>query len=520
MTSTDRSPASRPTTGPDTTGDKVTSTSAPTEPAPTPPVGRLDSAVLRIAGVVVLGTLMSVLDTTVVNVALQNLTIQFNTSFDTIQWVVTGYSLALAMVIPITAWAAFRYGTKRLYLLSIVGFLLGSVLAGLAWNVESLITFRILQGLGGGVLMPAGMMIVARAAGPQRMGSVMSVLGVPMLLGPIAGPILGGWLLDAANWRWIFFINVPIGLIALYFAGRVLRRDEPGPRIPFDFLGMLMLSPGLALLILGVSKIPSEGSVTPVVVWLPGLAGLGLVIAFVLRAVRIQYPLVDLKLFKNRVFAIGVVTSTLFSIVFMGAALLFPTYFLLVRGESVLNAGLLLASNGIGALLTMPLAGRLTDRFQARWVVVTGLVLIAAGTVAFTFIKADTSYALLIAALFVMGLGMGATFMPITSAALVTLSREEVPVASAAMNIVQRIAGAIGSALFSTVLATSLAGKFGVPTSRGQVTATQAMHGPDAVHAATLASDAFATAFAWALVLILICLVPAVFLPARRRPTS
>src|SRR6187399_2983608 len=204
----------------------------------------LDAAVLKVAAVVVLGAVMAILDTTVVNVALQALTLQFKTSFDTIQWVVTGYMLALATVIPVTGWACDRFGTKRPYLLSIVLFLIGSMLAGMAWDVTSLIAFRVLQGLGGGMLMPAGMTILTRAAGPQRVGRVMSVLGVPMLLGPIGGPILGGWLVDAVSWRWIFYINVPIGVVALLLAFRLLPKDEPRPAERFDFPGMLMLSPG------------------------------------------------------------------------------------------------------------------------------------------------------------------------------------------------------------------------------------------------------------------------------------
>ncbi|MEZ0115422.1 EmrB/QacA subfamily drug resistance transporter [Catenulispora sp. EB89] len=459
---------------------------------------------------------MSVLDTTVVNIALQNLTLRFSTSFDTIQWVVTGYSLALAMVIPITGWAAMRFGTKRLYLMAIVAFLFGSVLSGLAWNVESLIVFRVLQGMGGGVLMPAGMIIVTRAAGPQRLGRVMSILGVPMLLGPVGGPILGGWLVDVSSWRWIFFINVPIGIVALLFASRVLPKDTTHAGNRFDFLGMLMLSPGLALLIFGLSRIPSVGGVGDLSVWLPSLVGLVCIVGFLLRAGRVANPLLDLKLFRNRAFTIGVLTSTFFTIAFFGSGLVFPTYFLLVRGNSVLKAGLLLAPNGIGAMLTMPFAGRLTDRLGARAVVFPGLLVIAAGTVVYTMIGADTPYWELLTALFVMGMGMGATMMPISAAAMVTMQPHQIPSAAAAMNVVQRIAGAIGSALMSTVLAASLANEFNVPTNHGQLAATAALHGPNARHAASLAANAFATTFIWGTVLMLICLVPALFLPARR----
>ncbi|MFF0147695.1 EmrB/QacA subfamily drug resistance transporter [Amycolatopsis sulphurea] len=488
--------------------------------APAAPEGageKLDSGVLKVAGVVVLGAIMAILDTTVVNVALQKLTIEFGTSFDTIQWVATGYMLALATVIPITGWAAEAFGTKRLYLIAIGTFLAGSMLAGMAWNVESLIVFRVLQGLGGGMLMPAGMTILTRAAGPQRIGRVMSVLGVPMLLGPICGPILGGWLVDAVSWRWIFYINVPIGLIAFICALRVLPKDQPERGGRFDFPGLLMVSPGLAALIFGVSRIPSTGTVASVEVWLPALAGIVLLVAFVLRASRIEHPLIDLKLFRNRTFSVAMITMTVFCIGFFGAMLLLPTYFTLVRGESALNAGLLLAPQGLGAMLTMPIAGRLADRMPARRVVLPGMVLLVLGMVVFTQVGADTPYPLLMAALFVMGLGMGATMMPITSAALQTLRSKDMAKASTATNILQQTAGAIGSAAMSIVLAALLAGKFGVPTSQGQLAATAATLNP-ATHevASGLTADAFANTFLWGLVALALCLVPAFFLPKKR----
>jgi EmrB/QacA subfamily drug resistance transporter len=345
---------------------------------------------------------------------------------------------------------------------------------------------------------------------------VMAVLGVPMLLGPIGGPILGGWLVDAVSWRWIFYINVPIGLIALLLAWRILPRDDPRPADRFDFPGMLMLSPGLALLIFGVSKIPQEGGVSSLGVWLPGLAGLALIVAFVLRAVRIPNPLVDLKLFKDRTFSAAMITMTFFMVAFLGAMLVLPTYFLLVRGESALQAGLLLAPQGIGAMLTMPLGGRLADKIGAGKIVLPGIVVILAGLAVFTQVGADTSYVVLMAGLFVMGLGMGATMMPISAAALQTLTQRSIARASTAMNIVQQAAGGIGSAVMSIILASLLAGKFGVPTSQGQLTATALLGDPHAHEAAAGASaDAFANTFLWAVVLIALCLIPALFLPKK-----
>ena len=189
----------------------------------------LDRATLIVAGVVLLGAVMSILDTTVVNVAIDHLAVAFHSPLTTIQWVITGYTLALAAVIPVTGWAADRFGTKRIYMWSLVLFTLGSVLSGLAWSDGSLIAFRVLQGIGGGMIMPAVMTIMTKKAGPHRMGRVMGVLGVPMLLAPILGPILGGWLVDDASGRWICFINWPMKQkpVAALAAGIVALSPSP-----------------------------------------------------------------------------------------------------------------------------------------------------------------------------------------------------------------------------------------------------------------------------------------------------
>jgi EmrB/QacA subfamily drug resistance transporter len=183
-----------------------------------------DRPLILTSAVVVLGAIMSILDTTIVNIAIDHLSVEFHTTLSTIQWVTTGYMLALATVIPLTGWAADRFGTKRLYMVSIGLFLVGSALSGAAWSAGSLIAFRVLQGLGGGMILPAGMTILTQAAGPQRIGRVMSVVGVPMLMGPVIGPILGGWLVDDVSWRWIFYVNIPIGAVGVGFAWRILPR--------------------------------------------------------------------------------------------------------------------------------------------------------------------------------------------------------------------------------------------------------------------------------------------------------
>jgi EmrB/QacA subfamily drug resistance transporter len=422
-------------------------------------------------------------------------------------------------VIPITGWAADRFGTRRLYLTSIVLFVAGSALCSFAWDIGPLIVFRALQGIGGGMLMPLGMTIMTRAAGPERVGRVMAVLGVPMLLGPIGGPILGGWLIDVASWQWIFLINVPVGAVALIAAWKVLPKDTAQPAEPFDVVGMLLLSPGLALFLYGVSTIPEEGTATAAKVLVPGLIGLALVLAFVLHALRKADALIDLTLFRNRNITIAVITMTLFSVAFMGAMLLFPSYFLQVRQEDTLHAGLLLAPQGLGAMLTMPIGGRLTDKMGPGKLVLTGIVVISAAMAVFTQIGADTSYPVLLGALFVMGMGMGVTMMPIMSAALSTLTDHQIARGSTMMNIVQQTAGSIGTAVMSViftnhVLDSQAAGAYSAVV-QGAVPADQVP--PTLLEQGRVAlAEAFGSTYLIALVLIAACLIPALFLPRRK----
>ena len=415
----------------------------------------LDRETLIVAGVVMLGAVMSILDTTIVNVAIDHLAVVFHSSLTEIQWVITGYTLALATVIPVSGWAADRFGTKRIYMSSLVLFTLGSVLSGLAWSAGSLIFFRVLQGFGGGMIMPAVMTILTRKAGPHRMGRVMGVLGVPMLIAPILGPILGGWLVDNASWRWIFFINVPIGIVAFILALIVLERDQPQPAHRLDWVGMLLLSPGLAVFIFGLAESSTYGFGS-VRSWGPTLVGVVLIAAWFIHSWRSPNPLIDLRTFAHTRAGAAAGTFLLFAISVFGTMLLVPLYYQTVRGASALQAGLLLAPGGLGAMLMMPLSGKLTDRYGPTWLPATGLPFVAIGLIPFAFVGAHTSYVLLSAGNFVQGIGMGLAMMPNMTAAMQAVPPAAIARTSTAMNIIRQAGASIGTAVLSVILASAI----------------------------------------------------------------
>jgi EmrB/QacA subfamily drug resistance transporter len=470
----------------------------------------LDPAIKRLAVVIVLGAIMSILDTTIVNVAIATLARDFKAPISTVQWVSTGYLLALAITIPLTGWAMERFGSKRMWMISLILFLVGSALCGASWSIGSLIAFRVLQGIGGGMIMPIGQSILATAAGPQRMGRVMSLLGVPMLLGPVLGPVLGGLILDTVSWRWIFYVNIPIGAVALVLAASRLPGHEKTDRLNrLDVRGLLLLSPGLALLVYGLAQ-AGQGSALSVIV--PIVVGALLIVGFVWHALHTRItPLIEVVLFKHRSFAASAATTFFFGAALFGGMLLLPLYYQVVRGESALRAGLLMAPQGIGAALVMPLAGKLTDRFGAGRIVPAGLAVAMLGTIVYTQLGAHTPYVLLASSLFVRGLGFGFVMMPAMAAAYQSLSRDQVPRASTAINIVQRVGGSIGTALVAVVLEHQISTRIHGVTG-GLSGVSTVTNGVRIEIAAPLAS-AFGATFWWAMGLTALALVPALFLP-------
>ncbi len=452
----------------------------------------LGRPVLQAAAVVVLGAVMTILDTTIVNIAIDRLGVVFDAPLTTIQWASTAYLLALAAVIPLTGWAVDRFGTRRVFMSAVAVFVAGSVLCGIAWSAGALIAFRVVQGLGGGLVMPVGMTILARAAGQERMGRVMALVGVPMLLAPAIGPIVGGALVDGATWRLIFFLNVPIGLLTLALAARVLPRETPEGAGPLDLLGAALISPGLALIVLGLS---AGGA------WPAFPAGAVLVAAFIRHALRTSHPLIDLRILRDRTVAAATATVLLFSASFFGSLLLLALYYQLARGLSALDAGLLLLPQAIGAMLTMPVAGKLTDRIGAGVIVLGGVSLVVLGTL--PAVMEDAPDVVLAAGLVLRGAGMGATLMPAMAAAYQALPQAAVARAASLLEIVQRVGASLGIALLAVILQHGLHGL-----------TLSALEDMPAAARPDLGAP-FSTAFAWAVALTAITIVPALLLPRR-----
>jgi EmrB/QacA subfamily drug resistance transporter len=415
--------------------------------------GGLDRETLVVAGVATIGLIMAVLDTTIVNVALDTLSRDLHAPLSTIQWVSTGYLLSLASVIPLSGWITERFGSKRTWIASIALFAIGSALCATATSAGELIAFRVLQGLGGGMLVPVGFTLVAQSAGPERIGRALALVGVPILLGPIFGPIIGGLIVVNAAWQWIFVVNVPIAVVAIVAAARLLKGDAGRADAgALDWVGAALLSPGLAGIVFGLSETESHGGIDHPIAFGPIVGGFALVALFAWHSLRVPRPLIDLRLFRSRGFRAATTTTFFLGATLFGTLLVLPLYYQVDRGESALSAGLLIAPQGVGAALMLPISGRLTDRIGGGPVVVAGCSLILLATLPLVLVTEHTSFVLLGGVLFVRGMGLGASIQPTVAAAYATLQSAQVPRATAALNTVRQIGGSIGTALLAVVL--------------------------------------------------------------------
>jgi EmrB/QacA subfamily drug resistance transporter len=457
---------------------------------------RIERHVWVVCGVVILGMIMSILDTTIVNVALRTLSHDLHSPLSQVQWVITGYLLSLAAVIPVTGWAARRFGAKQVYMTSLVLFTAGSALCGLSDSTTSLVFFRILQGAGGGMIMPVAMMIMAQVAGPQRMGKVMGYVSMPAMIAPILGPVVGGLILENLHWSWIFFVNVPIGVVAFVLGWRMLPHTDSGEAGRLDVLGLALLPTGFAAIIYGVSELGSGAPLGGNEVIFPTIAGVVLVVLFCVHALRIERPLLDIRMYANRVFAGAAFVNFGLGAALFGAMILVPLYYQEVRGQSVINTGLLTGPQGIGALIAMPLASRLTQRFGGGRIAFGGVSLLCVSTIPFTLIGPHTSIVAISLVLVVRGLSIGLCFMPAMTAAFSAMRPDQISDATPQINVLQRSGGAIGTAVLAVVLQRA---------------------GVGARSPAELA-DAFDTAYWWALGIAALSLIPCLMLLRAERP--
>jgi len=485
-----------------------------------PPAGApaLDRAVIVTGLVVICGQIMAILDTTIVNVALDTLSRELHASLSATQWVITGYLLALGMVIPLSGWASGRFGTKKVWITALVLFTCGSALCGLAWSIGSLIAFRVVQGFGGGLMLPLAQTIMTRAAGPERLGRVMAILGVPMLLGPVFGPVIGGLLVQNVSWHWIFYVNVPVGVVAVALAfWKLPEGKEAAAGGRFDLPGLVLLAASLVMLLYGLSRASATGGFTGtgVLPWLIG-GGVCLLLFTGYSLIRRDAAVVNVRLFGNPTFAASCVLMFVIAIALFGGLLLLPLYYQVVRGQGALHAGLLIAPQGLGAMVAMPIAGRITDRSGPGFVIPVGITLALLGTLPLTVVGASTSYAWLTGTLFVRGLGMGATMMPVFAAAYRRLPRERVPQAATTLSALVQVGGSFGTAVLVLALTRRIADNFAAhglaAHGGGGIGQLSDVPREQLARVAPLLAGGFGYAFWLALVLTAVALLPALFL--------
>jgi len=422
---------------------------------------RIDPQVWKISWVVLLGPLLTSLDSTVVNVSLSTLGRELHVSLTTLQWVVTGYLLALALMLPLSGWVVDRLGAKRVYLGCFTMFTMASLLCGISPSAGALIAARVLQGIAGGLLAPMAQMMVARAA-PRHIARVMGIMVVPVLLGPICGPSLAGFILQHASWRWIFFINLPIGVLAIVLAALILPKDGATEgRRSFDLGGFLLISPGLVLAMHSLESLGANPAAK--LLYLVEFAGsVGLLAAFMAHSVkRGRTALIDVSLFKDSSFLAASWTQFLLNAVSFGGQMLLPLYMMSVMNISPAKTGLLLAPAGLGMLCSYPSMGMMTDRFGSRWVSASGAMIALVGTLPFALLNCRTlpTWAIC-AALFLRGVGMGSIGLPSIAAAYSSISKEAIPAATTAINIFQRLGGPVATTALAIFLHAGTASSF------------------------------------------------------------
>lgn len=462
-----------------------------------PELEPIPKSIMNIAWILVLGAVMPLLDSTMVNIAIKHLSIDFNIGLDLIQWVITGYVLAMAISVPLAGWAVQRFNGKWLMIGANVLFLAASIASGLSWSINSMIIFRIVQGFSAGFIMTLVTTLAIEVAGRERMGRLMSTIGIPTVLGPILGPVIGAVIVQFLSWRYIFFVNIPIGILAI--ALMILKLPNFTPvniKAKFDFIGIILLGASSSALIYGITQAAKNATFNNSTTIGYGVAGVAMLAIYTIyAAIKKEQAILPLHLFKLKNFSAVMVGLFLAGIATNGPMLLLPLFFQNIKGFSVLSAGLILIPQGLGMLVSRPLIGRLTDKLGARNVVLVSLTLAIVGTIPFVFFNEASSLIVVSVVLFVRGIGIGGIAIPMMTDAYTGMVKQEIAQASVGTRLVQNIGGAFGSAVLATVVSLSI-------------------HGNEAT--IPLMTTAYHDGFMLALLLSLVLLIPAMFLTNKK----
>ncbi len=458
-----------------------------TAPAPT---AAISSQLRNLVWILVIGGLAPSLDSTIVNVALPALGHALHTTVSDSQWTITGYLLAMGITIPASGWLTDHIGGKRLWLITLTLFVLGSALAGVSWNITSLIVFRVIQGAAAGIVVPLLTTLLVRSAKGVGLGSLMSIATLPAVIIPVLGPVIGGFIIGYLDWRWIFYVNVPICITGILLAWWKLPADEPlQKRYSFDIPGLILLSPALALLIYGLSQADGHNGFGASQAYIPLAIGLALTAIFVIYALlKRSRPLINLRMLRVRSYALSLCILFVSGLSVYGPLLLISLYYQQLLGYSALFTGLLLGAQGIGSLIPRVTTGKLTDHFGPRPIILIGLVITVLGTLPFAFASSSMSGWILVVALFVRGVGLTPVFIAVMVGAFQGVPKEELPDGSSTIRIIQQVGGAFGTAVLILILS----------------------------HAAltvSIPSQAYNVAFWWSIGFVALAFIPAIFLP-------
>ncbi|KMY50249.1 DHA2 family efflux MFS transporter permease subunit [Peribacillus loiseleuriae] len=420
----------------------------------------LPKEILAASWAIALGAIAPMLDSTMVNIAIDTLIKDFNTTLGIVQWSITGYVLALAIAVPVSGWLMNKFNGKKIFIGAVIAFGVISVFIGFSWDIFSFIFFRLLQGFSAGIITTLMMTLLVKTAGQERLGRVMAIVSTPMIFGPIFGPVIGGFIVQGASWHWIFFINVIIVLIAAPLMMKYIPDFEPFNKdSKLDVLGIINLSLMSVALIYGITKAADHASFnnSQTILWV----GIGFVLAvmyLVYDRIRKNQTVLPMNLFRQKTFLASSIGLFLANIAIMGPMIILPLFFINIHDFTPIQASLALIPQGVGMLVTRPLIGKLIDRIGAKYVVIVSLFISLIGSIPLVFITDETSMIWMSIILFIRGTSFGGINLPLMSDAYTGLDSKQLPEAGVGINIIENLGSSFGSAAIATVVATVMIG--------------------------------------------------------------